>query len=70
MFVNLVEYPAVPIRGSRFRMQVMAGHSPEQALAAAAVVADAIHEARAIVEGPRQFAVPFVGFREPAGAGV
>ncbi|HVG45173.1 MAG TPA: aminotransferase class I/II-fold pyridoxal phosphate-dependent enzyme [Longimicrobium sp.] len=59
VFVNLVEYPAVPIRGSRFRMQVMAGHSVEQARAAAAVVAEAIHEARAIVEGPRHFAVPF-----------
>jgi glycine C-acetyltransferase len=62
VFVNLVEYPAVPIRGSRFRMQVMAGHSQEQARAAAAVVAGAIHEAREIVEG--EFAVPFRGIKE------
>lgn len=65
VFVNLVEYPAVPIRGTRFRMQVMAGHSQEQARAAAAVVAESIHEARAIVEGPRQFAVPFAGIQSP-----
>jgi glycine C-acetyltransferase len=67
VFVNLVEYPAVPIRGSRFRMQVMAGHSAEQARAAAAVVAGAIHEAREIVEG--EFAIPFRGIIDPvAGA--
>lgn len=65
VFVNLVEYPAVPIRGSRFRMQVMAGHSPEQARAAAAVVAEAIHEARAVVEGPRPFVVS-AGGMQPA----
>jgi glycine C-acetyltransferase len=59
VFVNLVEYPAVPVRGSRFRMQVMAGHSAEQARAAAAVVAGAIHEARQIVDG--EFAIPFRG---------
>lgn len=70
VFVNLVEYPAVPIRGSRFRMQVMAGHSQEQARAAAAVVAGAIHEAREVVEGPRQFAVPFAGIQTQSPAGV
>lgn len=64
VFVNLVEYPAVPIRGSRFRMQVMAGHSLEQARAAAAVVAGAIHEAREIVDG--EFAIPFRGIKEAA----
>ena len=64
VFVNLVEYPAVPVRGSRFRMQVMAGHSPEQARAAAAVVAGAIHEARRIVDG--ELAIPFRGIVEPA----
>jgi glycine C-acetyltransferase len=67
VFVNLVEYPAVPIRGSRFRMQVMAGHSHEQARAAAAVVAGAIHEAREIVDG--EFAIPFRGIVQPALAG-
>lgn len=67
VFVNLVEYPAVPIRGSRFRMQVMAGHSHEQARAAAAVVAGAIHEARQVVDG--EFAIPFRGMVAPAMAG-
>jgi glycine C-acetyltransferase len=64
VFVNLVEYPAVPVRGSRFRMQVMAGHSLEQARAAAAVVAGAIHEARHLVDG--EYAIPFRGIDEPA----
>ncbi|HYW10895.1 MAG TPA: aminotransferase class I/II-fold pyridoxal phosphate-dependent enzyme [Longimicrobium sp.] len=64
VFVNLVEYPAVPIRGSRLRMQVMAGHSQEQARAAAAVVAGAIHEARAMVDG--EFSIPFRGLEEAA----
>jgi glycine C-acetyltransferase len=59
VFVNLVEYPAVPIRGSRMRMQVMAGHSQEQVRAGAAVVADTIHEARHIVDG--EYAIPFRG---------
>jgi glycine C-acetyltransferase len=66
VFVNLVEYPAVPIRGSRFRMQVMAGHTPGQARAAASVVADAIHEARDVVEGPRPLAIPVPALPEPA----
>ncbi|HEY0018480.1 MAG TPA: aminotransferase class I/II-fold pyridoxal phosphate-dependent enzyme [Longimicrobium sp.] len=66
VFVNLVEYPAVPLRGSRFRMQVMADHSREQARAAAAVVAEAIHDARALVEGPHAFAVPFAGLQQTA----
>jgi glycine C-acetyltransferase len=64
VFMNLVEYPAVPIRGSRFRLQVMAGHSQEQARAAAAVVAGAIHEARQIVDG--EYAIPFRGTDEPS----
>jgi glycine C-acetyltransferase len=49
VFVNLVEYPAVPVKGSRFRMQVMAGHTTQHVREAAAVVADAIQEARAFV---------------------
>jgi glycine C-acetyltransferase len=68
VFVNLVEYPAVPVRGSRFRMQVMAGHSQEQARTAAAVVAEAIHEARAFVEGPRPIAIPALPQRPRAEA--
>jgi glycine C-acetyltransferase len=63
VFANLVEYPAVPIRGSRMRLQVMAGHTPEQARAAAAVVADAIHEARHLVDG--DYAIPFRGDAAP-----
>lgn len=51
VFANLVEYPAVPVKGTRFRMQVMATHTEEQVRAAARVVADAIEEARAFVEG-------------------
>lgn len=50
VFVNLVEYPAVPIKGSRFRMQVMAAHTEAQARAAAGVVADCISEATEIVQ--------------------
>ncbi len=69
VFVNLVEHPAGPGGGSRFRMQVMAGHSQEQARAAAAVVAESIHEARAIVDGPRRFAVPFAAIESSAHAG-
>ena len=46
VFVNLVEYPAVPVRGSRFRMQVMATHTEAQVWRAADVVAGAVEEAR------------------------
>jgi len=51
VFANLVEYPAVPVKGSRFRMQVMATHTEAQVLEAAAVVADVIAEARGIAAG-------------------
>jgi glycine C-acetyltransferase len=54
VFVNLVEYPAVPVRGSRFRMQVMAGHAPEQVRRAATIVADAVDEAREVVASARR----------------
>ena len=54
VFVNLVEYPAVPVRGSRFRMQVMAGHDPEQIRRAVSVVADAVDEARETVRSARK----------------
>jgi glycine C-acetyltransferase len=49
VFANLVEYPAVRLRETRFRMQVMSSHTPEQARRAAQVVADAIEEARRVV---------------------
>jgi glycine C-acetyltransferase len=51
LFTSLVEYPAVAVSETRFRMQVMAAHTPEQAREAAGVVADAIEEARELVEG-------------------
>jgi 7-keto-8-aminopelargonate synthetase-like enzyme len=50
---NLVEFPAVPVSGSRFRMQVMATHTPAQAVEAAGVVASAIAEAQAAFGGAR-----------------
>jgi glycine C-acetyltransferase len=51
VFVNLAEYPAVPVKGTRFRVQVMAGHTPEQARRAGAAIAQAIAEARTMVHG-------------------
>lgn len=52
VFANLVEYPAVRLRESRFRMQVMSSHTPEQARRAAEMVFGAIEEARRLVENP------------------
>nr|CAA9266228.1 Palmitoyltransferase-like protein [uncultured Armatimonadetes bacterium] len=49
VFANLVEFPAVAIGASRFRMQVMAEHTGEQIQEAARVVAGAIDEAQAMV---------------------
>ena len=46
LFSNLVEFPAVGLRAARFRMQVQADHTPVQAFAAAAILADAVEEAR------------------------
>jgi 7-keto-8-aminopelargonate synthetase-like enzyme len=48
---NLVEFPAVPVGDSRFRMQVMATHHEEQAVQAAEIVASAIAEAKSGFEG-------------------
>ncbi len=53
VFANLVEYPAVRLRESRFRMQVMSSHTPEQAREGAEVVSGAIEEARKLVEAPQ-----------------
>ncbi|GHG74381.1 aminotransferase class I/II-fold pyridoxal phosphate-dependent enzyme [Comamonas sp. JC664] len=50
IFANLVEYPAVRLRESRFRMQVMSAHTLEQVQRAADGVCDAIDEARAELE--------------------
>lgn len=49
VFANLVEFPAVPAENARFRMQVMANHSPELAETAANVISDSINQAREIV---------------------
>ncbi|QSQ16648.1 aminotransferase class I/II-fold pyridoxal phosphate-dependent enzyme [Myxococcus landrumensis] len=53
VFPNLVEYPAVRIRESRFRMQVMASHSVAQMRHGAQVVMDAVEEARQLLEAPQ-----------------
>jgi glycine C-acetyltransferase len=47
LFANLVEFPAVGVRAARFRMQVMSDHTTEQAREAAAIMAEAVSEARA-----------------------
>jgi glycine C-acetyltransferase len=46
VFANLVEFPAVGVRAARFRMQVMADHTPAQAREAARLLAEAVQEAR------------------------
>ncbi|WP_342380985.1 aminotransferase class I/II-fold pyridoxal phosphate-dependent enzyme [Myxococcus stipitatus] len=53
VFPNLVEYPAVRIRESRFRMQVMSSHSVEQMRYGAQVVLDAVEEARQLLAAPQ-----------------
>lgn len=52
LFANLVEFPAVGVRAARFRMQVQAGHTPQQAREAAALLADAVAEARHTLSRP------------------
>ncbi len=47
VLVNLVEFPAVARNASRFRLQVMATHTPEECETAARVIADALAEAAA-----------------------
>ncbi|MDB5967913.1 MAG: aminotransferase class I/II-fold pyridoxal phosphate-dependent enzyme [Hydrocarboniphaga sp.] len=42
VLVNLAEFPAVPIDRSRFRLQVMSAHEPEQCRAAARAIAKAV----------------------------
>ena len=49
VFANLVEFPAVAVGAARFRMQVMAGHTPSHIDQGAAAVADAIGEARSVL---------------------
>lgn len=57
LFANLVEFPAVGMRNARFRLQVQSDHTPEQARRAAAILAEAVEEARETVA------------ERPAGAG-
>jgi glycine C-acetyltransferase len=52
VFANLVEFPAVGIGSARFRLQVMAGHTPEHILTGAQQVVEAIQEARTVFEQP------------------
>ena len=47
VLANLVEYPAVGIGMARFRMQVMAAHTPAQAEQAAGLVDESVKAARA-----------------------
>jgi glycine C-acetyltransferase len=46
LFANLVEFPAVGIRSARFRMQVQSDHTVSQARHGAALLAEAVAEAR------------------------
>ena len=55
VFVNLVEYPAVPVGEARLRMQVMATHTPAQA-------AEAVQR---IMEGRRTAEQDFVEWQAP-----
>jgi glycine C-acetyltransferase len=50
LFAALVEFPAVGIRAARFRMQVQAGHTPDQAREAARLLAESVAEAREALE--------------------
>ena len=49
LFANLVEFPAVGVRAARFRMQVQADHTLEQTREAAAIMAAAVADARAVL---------------------
>jgi 7-keto-8-aminopelargonate synthetase-like enzyme len=45
LLCNLIEYPAVAVRMSRFRLQLQALHTREQVRAAAAIVEECVHAA-------------------------
>ena len=45
LFTNLVEFPAVPVDKVRYRMQVMASHTAEQAERAADIIKESLLEA-------------------------
>jgi glycine C-acetyltransferase len=50
LFANLVEFPAVGVRAARFRMQVQADHTPDEAREAAALMVEAVAEAREVLQ--------------------
>ena len=50
LVANLVEFPAVPKGQARFRLQVMADHTEEQIVKAAAIMQQAYHAATAELE--------------------
>jgi glycine C-acetyltransferase len=53
VFANLVEFPAVAVGSARFRMQVMANHTQEDAHTAAGIVSAAIEQARSYCDVAR-----------------
>jgi 7-keto-8-aminopelargonate synthetase-like enzyme len=53
LFANLVEFPAVGVRAARFRMQVQSDHTAEQAHEAARLLAEAVTEARGVLDQAR-----------------
>lgn len=55
---NVVEYPGVASGMARFRLQVMAAHSPEQMAAAARAVLAVLHEAHAHVGKVHHLEIP------------
>ncbi|MCP3097747.1 aminotransferase class I/II-fold pyridoxal phosphate-dependent enzyme [Myxococcus sp. K15C18031901] len=61
VFPNLVEYPAVRLRESRFRMQVMSSHTVEQMRHGATVVLDAIAEAGRLLSDCERTRAPLRG---------
>lgn len=69
LFANLVEFPAVGVRAARFRMQVQADHTLEQARAAADLMADAVAEARHVLSRSTPMR-PMPAIAAPASVGV
>ncbi|WP_293373011.1 aminotransferase class I/II-fold pyridoxal phosphate-dependent enzyme [Nevskia sp.] len=53
VLVNLSEFPAVPINESRFRLQVMATHEPDDCRAAAKLIATSVRQAEADIAADR-----------------
>lgn len=51
VLLNFFEFPAVAVGDARFRMQAMAAHTEEQVREVAPIIAEAIRDARAALEG-------------------